>query len=231
VSDDLRIDLALARTAGLPLRSANDASAPAVDIAQDPRTTDPLFSPLALLLARFLPRAGMPAPTPTPDEARLLHAYLQQRLVAVLRADGLDVLPTLRVAIDGDGALQLSPGPADPERVAAALRRDPDIARLLEVLQRAAMSDLPASSFPRKRESKDVAFMALEIGKDAGALADMQANDALARPAVASADARRAWPWRMSGGESGTDVRALPAIAPLFTAVAIALLLAWWLLG
>jgi hypothetical protein len=230
VSDDLRIDLALARTAGLPLRSANDASAPAVDIAPDPRTTDPLFSPLALLLARFLPHAGMPAPTPTPDEARLLHAYLQQRVVAVLRADGLDVLPTLRVAIDGDGALQLSPAPGAPERVAGALVRDPDIARLLAVLQRAATADIPAPSFPRKRESKDVAHVALEVGKEADALAGMPTKGTLAI-AVVSADARRAWPWHMGGGDSGIDIRTLPALAPVFASLAAALLLAWWLLG
>jgi hypothetical protein len=231
VSDDLRIDLALARAAGLPLRSANDARTPQFDAAASGRSGDPLFSPLALLLARFLPSPGTPAPMPTPDEAHLLRAYLQQRVVAALHADGLNATSALCVAVDREGALQLSPAPAAPERVPDALRRDPDIARLLEVLQRAAMSDLPASSFPRKRESRDVAFMAIEIGQDADALAHMQANHPLARPAVASADARRAWPWRMSGGESGIDIRALHALAPVFAVVVAVLLLGWWLLG
>jgi hypothetical protein len=211
VSDALRIDLALARAVGLPLRSANDASAPAADTSLPGRASDPLFSPLALLLARFVPPANAPAPTPTPDEARLLHAYLQQRVVAALRADGLDAPSALRVAIDRDGALRLSPAPAAPDRVVAALRRDPDIARLLEVLQHAA------------------------IGDSGRRVADAPVDDATwpaspARPAVASGDARRAWPWRMTG-ESGVDARALPDLAPLLIGLAAALLLGWWLFG
>lgn len=208
MSDDLRIDLALARAAGLPLRSANDASAPAADMALPGRASDPLFSPLALLLAHFLPPAGAPAPAPTPDEARLLHAYLQQRVVAALRADGLNVFPTVRVAIERDGSLQLSPVPGTPERIDAALHRDPDIARLVAVLQRAVA----------------------DVGEriEDPTLAELQAQDPLARPVGASADVRRAWFWRTEG-EGALEMRGLPSRAPLFAAAAAALVLAWWL--
>jgi len=68
VSDDLRIDLSLARAAGLTLRSANDASTPRFDAAAPGCASDPLFSPLALLLSRFLPSLS----TPTPDRQRCM---------------------------------------------------------------------------------------------------------------------------------------------------------------
>ena len=212
MSDDpLRIDLALARAAGLPFRSSNDGSAPA-PLATTPAAPDAMFSPLALLIARFLPIHGAPAPVPTSAEARLLQGYLQQRVVAALRGAGAAVAPTTRIAVDAAGVLHVLPAPLPEERLAPVLQRDPDIARLVAILQRAASEAAPA-------------------GVPGDGMARVIASPRTARD---TPDLRRAWPWRIgsdgtSAAGSGTG-RALP-YAWLVACACVALCLAWWCLG
>ena len=155
MSDGPRIDLAIASAAGLPERAALDGRPPSTALPMlDPASRaesrpGDAFSPLALLLARFLPPAGTTTPPadPTPEEARLLHAYLQQRVVALLRAEGLSVSATAEVRVDSDGALQVTPAPAAEAHVGPLLRHEPDIAQLAAVLQRALLP--PAAAMPR----------------------------------------------------------------------------------
>jgi hypothetical protein len=217
VSDALRIDLALARATGLPARSANDASVTRdIGTIASTANTDALFSPLALLLTRFLPPSGTPAPTPTPEEARLLLAYLQQRVVAVLHNAGAAVPPMLRVSVDTDGALHLAPAPADGDRLAMLLRHDPDITRLADVLRR----PVPAMITPDQMANVE---------------ADASARAAPA-PLRSAPDLRRAWPWRLFADTTDDVPSARSGIttvveASLVTGALAALLLAWWFLS
>jgi hypothetical protein len=216
VSDALRIDLALARAAGLPSRSANDASAPRETGVPTPAPgPDAMFSPLAVLLTRFLSPPGTPAPTPTPEEAQLLLAYLQQRVVAVLQAAGVAVLPTLRVSVDSDGGLRLKPAPARDERVASLLRQDPDVMRLANVLRR----PLPAIGTSGAVPHPDTA-----IAEHAPA------------PLRSEPGPRRVWPWFGAASSSPAAQRASRIMTPLVEAAfglgaIAALLLAAWVLS
>lgn len=218
MSDGLRIDVALARAAGLPERAANDAGPWRVALSPVPCAVPPggsrdeAFSPLGLLLTRLLaPRdPAQPPPMPTAAEARLLQAYLQQRIATVLRDAGLDTPPSLRLALDAEGALRLAPMPDADPRPARVLQADPELARLLEVLQRAllvqpsplARPDVPGAT-PRARVAADL-------------------------------ETCMAWPWWLPFGIAGdarrkhpaTDVQALGAAAAI-----AALLLSWWALS
>lgn len=222
MSDGLRIDVALARAAGLPERASNDAGpwrAPLLAVpdalppgAGGPRNED--LSPLALLLARLLaPRdPAQPPPMPTPAEARLLQAYLQQRIATVLRDAGMDTPASLRLALDADGALRLAPMPDADPRPARVLQADPELACLLDVLQRALLAQAPALSPPTTRDATHA--RAAHVGD--------------------TRDLRAAWPWWLPFG-SADDTRgahAVPYLRALGAAAAIAaLLLAWWLVG
>jgi hypothetical protein len=209
VNDSLRIDLALARAAGLPPRAANDASGPAILMSTAAAPADPLFSPLALLLARFLPDSSTPAPVPTPDETRLLHAYLQQRVVAVLRAADIVVPSTLRVEVGRDGALHLSPVPASQERLAPVLREAPDIARLVLVLRNATVD------------------VVLQDGDDETPVGAM--TSAVSRGSIIAPDARRAWPWRVGGDDTSATHLMTGAMPLVWAGSLLVVLLAWWL--
>ncbi|MGN6513121.1 MAG: hypothetical protein ACTHKZ_06030 [Lysobacteraceae bacterium] len=222
MNDDLRIELALARAAGLLQRAANDARLvpatavpPAAGAAPLPGTTEGAFSPLALLLARFLPPAEAAAPPafPTPDEARMLQAYLRQRVVAVLRTAGVAVPASMAVSVDADGALRLAPAPPGEARYAPLLRQEPDIAQLAAVLQHAA----PAQAPP--------------LGHCAAEASGDRTPGSTHAP-----DERPRWSWWLSfdtrhGGSPAPRARRnarawwLPAIA-----ATAALLLSWWLL-
>ena len=213
MNDPLRIDLAQARAAGLPTRSANASTALLPAASALPASPDALFSPLALLLARFLPSQGAPAPVPTPEEARLLRAYLQQRVVAVLHSAGLPAPATLRVAVDAAGALHLAPAPAQDEVVARLLHGDGDIARLVEMLRRA----VPAIP-----------------GSDARLLETAAPQASSPRvPTVDGPDPRRAWwPWRVTVESAGERMGPRRAIPPaLVLGALVAALLGWWLLS
>lgn len=217
MSDALRIDLALARAAGLPARSANDASGPRDGGALvPPLAPDAMFSPLGLLLTRFLPPPGTPSPTPTPEEAHLLLAYLQQRVVAVLQAGGVIVPPSMRVAVDVEGGLRLTPAPVENERVASLLRQDPDVTRLADVLRR-----------PRPLMTESAAT----------ANADVAIAERAPAPLRSQSGLRRAWPWPWFGDASSQHategaVIATPLVeAALGLGVIVALLLAAWLLS
>ena len=219
MSDALRIDLALAHAAGLPSRSANDASGPRDSApATASSSSDPMFSPLALLLMRFLPPPGMPAPTPTPEEAHLLLAYLQQRVTAVLQVAGITVPASMHVSVDTEGTLRLTPAPAESTRVASLLRQDADVTRLADVLRRPtqAMHDAVATSH------LDGAIASLTPGS----------------PRVESAPRRvLPWPWFADASPEyrahGAPRIALPLLveAALGVGVLAALLLGLWLLS
>ena len=217
MSDELRIDLALARAAGLPERAANDARLPAAGMALPPPgaalpapdASGNAFSPLALLLARFLPPAGATTPpaVPTPEEARLLQAYLQQRVVAALRDAGVPVPATLEVRVDGGGALRLTPAPPGEARYAPLLRHDPDIAQLAAVLQHTLLAQGTTSTH-------------------------RSAPDAPHDPAVDPRGEPARWPWWLSFETLPASRRPRVAMGTRtrWIAAIVATLLAWWLL-
>ena len=220
MSDGPRIDLAQARAAGLPERASNDPRAPLSVLpmpsglpSRHGEAQAGAFSPLALLLARFVPSGEHHAPpaVPTPEEARLLHAYLQQRVVAALRATGAAVPAALDVVVEADGALRLTPAPPGIDaRHASWLHHDPDIARLAGVLQRALLAQTLASSQPT-------------------------APDTPRMRAPGAREERTAWPWWLPFGATPAYTRRSRATTPGLRALAAiafaALLLAWWLLG
>lgn len=217
MSDGLRIDVALARAAGLPERAANDAGPWRVALSPVPCAVPPggsrdeAFSPLGLLLTRLLaPRdPAQPPPMPTAAEARLLQAYLQQRIATVLRDAGLDMPPSLRLVLDAEGALRLAPMPDADPRPARVLQADPELARLLEVLQRALVMEAPALSSHTTQHATR------------------------ARASLARDDAHPAWPWWLPLGSIAgrQQTRAALDIRVLCAGTIAALLLGWWLFG
>lgn len=214
MSEGLRIDLALARAAGLPERAANDARLPSTALPMlDPasrassRPVD-TFSPLALLLARFLPPTGATTPpaVPTPEEARLLQAYLQQRVVAALRDAGVLGPAAPEVRVDADGALRLTPAPPGEARYAPLLRHDPDITQLAVVLQHALLAQATTSAH-----------------RSAPGAPGDHAIDARGEPVR--------WPWWLSFDTAPGPRQPLVAMGArtLWILVIVATLLAWWL--
>ena len=218
MSDALRIDLALAQAAGLPTRASSGIVVPRDSGATvAPSSPDALFSPLALLLTRFLPPPGTPAPTPTPEEAQLLLAYLQQRVVAVLQAAGMSVPSTLRVSVDREGALRLAPAPVERRRAATLLQEDPDVTRLAVVLRRPVV---------------DITAFEGAATVDVGIATHPPVS------ARSETDMRRVWPWQWFG--DGSTQHAAPRMSEITTPLVeaalglgliAALLLVTWLLS